>query len=76
VVRLGLGSYEYTEVLEGLREGEQVAILSAAIIAVQQQQNRDRMKGNTGIGASLGGSTAPRGGMGGSGGGGRGGRGG
>jgi hypothetical protein len=75
VIRTGLGSYEFTEVVEGLREGENVAILSAAIIALTQQQSRDRMKQN--ISTPFGGATpgGPRGG-GNPGGGGRGGGGG
>jgi hypothetical protein len=72
VIRTGLGSYEFTEVVEGLREGENVAILSAAIIALQQQQSRDKMKQN--ISSPFGGATPGGGGRGGNpGGGGRGG---
>jgi hypothetical protein len=86
VIKTGLGSYEFTEVVEGLRVGENVAILSAAIIALQQKQARDKMKG--GATSILGGSTTPGmgnmggarggggGGPGGGGGGGGGGRGG
>jgi hypothetical protein len=74
VIRLGLGSYEYTEVVEGLREGEEVAILSAAIIALQQAQSRDRTKQNLSAGNALMGGNTKMGGGGGRGGGGGGGR--
>ena len=82
VIRTGLGSYEYTEVVEGLQEGEQVAILSAAIIALQQKQNQDKMRQNLSNpfgagGMGGGGGNTPRGPGGGNpGGGGPGGRGG
>ena len=44
VVRLGTADYDYTEVISGLEEGEEVALLSAVALQVQRQQNNDRMK--------------------------------
>ena len=64
VVRLGTADYDYTEVLSGLEEGEQVALLSAAAMQVQRQQATDRMKAMTGGGSPLGGG-APGAGAGG-----------
>lgn len=39
MVMLGVGNYDVTEVLSGLKEGDQVALISAAML----QQSRDRM---------------------------------
>ncbi|MCE9602529.1 MAG: efflux RND transporter periplasmic adaptor subunit [Gemmatimonadetes bacterium] len=57
VVRLGTADYDFTEVLSGLEEGEQVALLSAAALQAQRQQNNDRMKAMTGGASPLGGAT-------------------
>jgi HlyD family secretion protein len=62
-VHLGVANYDYTEVLDdGLKEGDKVAMLSAAALQAKRQQQNDQMK----AGAS------PLGGAGGGGGGGRG----
>lgn len=61
MVRLGVADYDYTEVLSGLEEGEQVALLSAAALQAQREQNNDRFRAMTGGGSPLGGS-APGGG--------------
>jgi HlyD family secretion protein len=57
VVRLGTADYDYTEVLSGLEEGDEVALLSAAALQAQRQQNNDRMKAMTGGASPLGGAT-------------------
>ncbi len=76
VIKLGLGSYEFTEVTAGLREGENVALLSAAIIALQAQQQRERsqagmagniLTGNPAMGKMPGGGGNPGGSRGGGG---------
>lgn len=56
VVRLGVADYDYTEVLSGLEPGETVALLSAAALQVQRQQNQDRMRQMTGGSSPLGGA--------------------
>ncbi len=62
-VHLGVANYDYTEVLDdGLKDGDKVAMLSAAALQAKRQQQNDQMK----AGAS------PLGGAGGPGGGGRG----
>jgi HlyD family secretion protein len=60
VVRLGVADYDYTEVVSGLEEGEQVALLSAAALQMQRAANQDRMRAMTGGSSPLGGAT-PRG---------------
>ncbi len=50
LVRLGVANFDYTEVVGGLKEGEQVAMLAAATLQAQRQQNLDRFKGMTGGG--------------------------
>ncbi len=62
VVRLGTSDYDFTEVLSGLEEGEQVALLSAAALQAQRQQNNDRFKAMTGGASPLGGATPGAGG--------------
>jgi hypothetical protein len=63
MVRLGVANYDYTEVLDGLKEGERVALLSAAAMQAQRQAATDRarqmMSGNSPLG---GGAAAPGGG--------------
>jgi hypothetical protein len=58
-VRLGVANYDYTEVLDdGLKEGDKVAMLSAAALQAKRQQQNDQMK----AGASPLGGSAPAGG--------------
>jgi HlyD family secretion protein len=61
MVRLGVADYDFTEVVSGLEEGERVALLSAAALQMQRQENNDRFKAMTGGGSPLGGG-APAGG--------------
>ncbi|MDA1080249.1 MAG: hypothetical protein O2973_01020 [Gemmatimonadetes bacterium] len=65
VLRLGIANYDYTEVMSGLEEGEEVALMSAAIMQLRRQEQIDRTKK---MASPLGGGTT-----GGRGGGGRGG---
>ncbi|MDP1890871.1 MAG: efflux RND transporter periplasmic adaptor subunit [Gemmatimonadaceae bacterium] len=69
MVRLGVANFDYTEVLDGLKEGENVALLSAAAMQAQRQAAQDRARQMMGGGNPLGGSTpgAGRGGPGGGG---------
>ena len=73
VIMLGQSNFDYSEVVSGLKEGEQVVLLSALTMQAQRQQNNDRFRGMTGIpgmqnqggGARPGGAAggaAPRGG--------------
>jgi HlyD family secretion protein len=68
LVRLGVSDYDYAEVLDGLHEGDQVALVSVAEVQAKRQQDidRTRQRMNTGMPGVPGG--------GGGGGGGRGGR--
>ncbi|MEX2155023.1 MAG: efflux RND transporter periplasmic adaptor subunit [Gemmatimonadaceae bacterium] len=50
VVMLGAGNFDYTEVVSGLQEGEQVALLSALSVQAQRQQQTDRFRQNMGGG--------------------------
>jgi HlyD family secretion protein len=50
VVRLGASNYDYTEVVSGLQEGEQVALLAAATLQQRRQENVQRFQRMTGGG--------------------------
>jgi len=69
VVRLGVGNFDYTEVVSGLKEGEQVALLAAAAMQARREEQNNRMRNMGG----LPGMTPNRPGAGGPGGGGAGG---
>ena len=60
MVRLGVADYDYTEVLSGLAEGDTVALLSAATLQLQRQENTERFRAMTGGGSPLGGTTPQR----------------
>jgi HlyD family secretion protein len=65
LVQLGAANFDYTEVVSGLKEGEQVALLAAAALQAQRQQQNDRMRQNSGVPGM---QQAPAGGGGGGGG--------
>jgi HlyD family secretion protein len=78
VVRLGLSDFDYSEVLDGLKLGEQVVLLGVAEAQASRTQAQDRLRqrmgsGVPGVPAAGGGAGGARGGGGGAGGGGRGG---
>jgi HlyD family secretion protein len=50
MVMLGAGNFDYTEVISGLQEGEEVAMLAALSLQAQRQQQNDRMRQNMGGG--------------------------
>ncbi|MHB1313397.1 MAG: efflux RND transporter periplasmic adaptor subunit [Gemmatimonadaceae bacterium] len=56
MVRLGVANYDYTEVLDGLKEGEHVALLSAAAMQAQRAAMNDRARQMMGGGSPLGGA--------------------
>jgi HlyD family secretion protein len=50
MVMLGAGNFDYTEVISGLQEGEEVALLAALSLQAQRQQQTDRFRQNMGGG--------------------------
>ena len=50
MVMLGAGNFDYTEVLSGLQEGEEVALLAALSLQAQRQQQNDRFRQGMGGG--------------------------
>ena len=58
LIRIGVANYDYTEVLDGVQEGDKVAMLSAAALQAKRQEQNDKMKSAT---SPLGGSTPARG---------------
>ena len=64
MVRLGVSNYDFTEVLGGLEEGDEVALLSAAALQMRRQEMQDRMRGMGGVpGMQRQGTGAPAGGQ-------------
>ena len=66
IVRLGVGNFDYTEVVSGLKEGESVALLAAAAMQARREEQNNRIRNMGGMP----GMTGPRPGGGGPGGGG------
>jgi HlyD family secretion protein len=66
-VRVGVSDFDYTEVLSGLKENEQVALLAAVVLEAQREAMQARIR--TGTGGGLQQPTTPA--AGGAGGGGR-----
>jgi HlyD family secretion protein len=76
-VRVGISDFDYTEILSGVTEGEQVALLGAAVLQAQRDALQSRVRAGAGGGLQQQQTPAPgAGGGAGGGGGGRGGRGG
>ena len=65
IVMLGSANFDYTEVVSGLQEGEEVALLAALSLQAQRQQQNDRMRQNMGGGVPGMGGGGPAGGQGG-----------
>lgn len=57
MVRVGVSDFDYTEVLSGVQEGEQVALLGPAVLEAQRQQLQSRIR--AGAGGGLQQTTAP-----------------
>jgi HlyD family secretion protein len=76
VVRLGVSNFDYSEVLDGVAEGEQVAILNVAAMQARQQSELDQVRNRAGMpgmqrqqqGGGAGGAGGGAGGRGGAGG--------
>jgi HlyD family secretion protein len=72
MVMLGSGNFDYTEVVSGVQEGDQVALLASLSLQAQRQQQNDRFRqgmggvpgmnqgGNPGGGRPGGGGGGPR----------------
>ncbi len=49
LVTLGAGNYDVTEVLSGLREGEQVALISGAMLQQARAERQERIRNRVGL---------------------------
>jgi len=49
VVMLGASNFDYTEVVNGLKEGERVALLTSLALQAQRQQQNDRLRQGMGV---------------------------
>jgi HlyD family secretion protein len=50
IVQLGQANFDYTEVLSGLKEGDQVVLLTALTMQAQRDQQNNRFRQATGGG--------------------------
>jgi len=50
LVRLGVSNYDYAQIISGLKEGDRVALISAAQLQQQRQESLDRIKQRMGSG--------------------------
>jgi HlyD family secretion protein len=48
MVMLGVNDWDYTEVVSGLQEGDQVFLMTAARLAQQERERADRMRQRSG----------------------------
>ena len=46
---LGAANFDYTEVVNGLKEGERVALLASLALQAQRQQQNDRLRQGMGV---------------------------
>ncbi|HUQ82235.1 MAG TPA: efflux RND transporter periplasmic adaptor subunit [Gemmatimonadaceae bacterium] len=67
IVRLGVGNFDYTEVVSGIKEGEHVALLAAAAMQAKREEQNNRMRNMGGLPGMTGGARPGAGGPGGSG---------
>jgi hypothetical protein len=69
MVRLGVSNYDYSEVLSGVQEGEQVAILNVAVLQAKNQADMNQVRSRSGLPGvqrpTTGGATGGAGGAGG-----------
>ena len=49
IVRLGVGNFDYTEAVSGIKEGEQVALLAAAAMQARREEQNNRMRNMGGL---------------------------
>ncbi len=69
MVRLGVSNFDYSEVLSGVQEGEQVAILNVAVLQAKNQADMNQVRNRSGLPGvqrpTTGGATGGAGGAGG-----------
>jgi HlyD family secretion protein len=50
LVRVGISDFDYTEILSGVQQGEQVALLGAAVLQAQRDELQSRIRSRAGGG--------------------------
>ena len=50
VIRVGVSDFDYTEIVSGVQEGEQVALLGPAVLQAQRNQLQARVRAGSGGG--------------------------
>jgi HlyD family secretion protein len=68
VVRVGISDFDYTEILSGLQQGDEVALLGAAVLQAQRDELQQRIRSRAGGGLQQQQPQTPAGGAGGGGG--------
>ena len=49
-VRMGISDFDYTEIVSGVQQGEQVALLGAAVLQAQRDELQSRIRSRAGGG--------------------------
>ena len=49
-VRMGISDFDYTEIVSGVEQGEQVALLGAAVLQAQRDELQSRIRSRAGGG--------------------------
>ena len=50
VVRVGISDFDYTEIVSGLQQGDEVALLGAAVLQAQRDELQSRIRSRAGGG--------------------------
>ena len=60
MVQVGISDWDYTEVISGLKEGERVALLSAALLQAKREASNEAMSQRLGTSSPLGAASSTR----------------
>ena len=55
LVKVGASNFDYAEVLEGLKEGDEIQVTTISRAKLAAEQMNERMRSNTGLGGVAGG---------------------
>jgi HlyD family secretion protein len=59
LIKIGASNFDYAEVLEGLKEGDEIQVMTISRAKIEAEQMNERMKSMQGIGGMPGGGSPP-----------------